>query len=105
MGNSIDDDDYFELMIRNAWHISGGEELVRQLVLPGGCSSHADGTQTVEEVMNDIGMKADDKAAMKANIEAQGISVSNIETAGSVDHDQAPEGAEERARELAAPEK
>jgi Ca2+-binding EF-hand superfamily protein len=22
---SIDDDDYFELMIRNAWHISGGE--------------------------------------------------------------------------------
>jgi calcyphosin len=21
---SIDDDDYFELMIRNAWHISGG---------------------------------------------------------------------------------
>jgi len=22
---SIDDDDYFELMIRNAWHIEGGE--------------------------------------------------------------------------------
>jgi hypothetical protein len=22
---SVDDDDYFELMIRNAWHISGGE--------------------------------------------------------------------------------
>ena len=22
---SIDDDDYFELMIRNAWHIAGGE--------------------------------------------------------------------------------
>lgn len=22
---SIDDDDYFELMIRNAWHISGGQ--------------------------------------------------------------------------------
>ena len=22
---SIDDDDYFELMIRNAWHLSGGE--------------------------------------------------------------------------------
>ena len=21
----IDDDDYFELMMRNAWHISGGE--------------------------------------------------------------------------------
>lgn len=22
---SIDDDDYFELMIRNAWHIAGGQ--------------------------------------------------------------------------------
>ena len=22
---SIDDDDYFELMIRNAWHMEGGE--------------------------------------------------------------------------------
>jgi hypothetical protein len=22
---SIDDDDYFELMIRNVWHLSGGE--------------------------------------------------------------------------------
>jgi len=22
---SIDDDDYFELMIRNAWHIAGGK--------------------------------------------------------------------------------
>ena len=25
IGASIDNDDYFELMIRNAWHISGGE--------------------------------------------------------------------------------
>jgi len=25
MSASIDSDDYFELMIRNAWHIAGGE--------------------------------------------------------------------------------
>jgi hypothetical protein len=25
VSNSVDNDDYFELMIRNAWHISGGE--------------------------------------------------------------------------------
>jgi len=25
MSASIDNDDYFELMIRNAWHIKGGE--------------------------------------------------------------------------------
>ena len=47
---SIDDDDYFELMIRNAWHISGGEgwcansSCRRVLVL------HTDGRQTVEEI-------------------------------------------------------
>ncbi|RYH20192.1 hypothetical protein EON65_24245 [archaeon] len=47
---SIDNDDYFELMIRNAWHISGGEgwcansSCLRVLV------THTDGRQTVEEV-------------------------------------------------------
>jgi len=25
---SIDDDDYFELMVRNSWHISGGTGMV-----------------------------------------------------------------------------
>ena len=28
LGANIDNDDYFELMIRNAWHISGGEGVV-----------------------------------------------------------------------------
>ena len=47
---SIDNDDYFELMIRNAWHISGGEGWCanssnrRVLVI------HTDGRQTVEEI-------------------------------------------------------
>merc|ERR1711904_702444 len=54
---SIDDDDYFELMIRNAWHIPGGEgwcentSNLRVLVI------HMDGSSTVEEVKNDLGLK------------------------------------------------
>ena len=45
---SIDEDDYFELMIRNAWHLAGGEgqtantTIVRELV------TDADGTQRVQ---------------------------------------------------------
>ena len=53
---SIDDDEYFELMIRNAWHISGGEG-------NAACTSNlhvlvtrSDGTQGVVEVRNDLGM-------------------------------------------------
>lgn len=51
---SIDDDDYFELLVRNAWHISGGV---------GECSNTSnrrvlvtreDGSQSVEEMKDDI---------------------------------------------------
>merc|ERR1712100_61567 len=54
---SIDRDDYFELMMRNAWHISGGAGAsantsnLRVLVV------HKDGSQTVEEVQDDLGLK------------------------------------------------
>jgi calcyphosin len=52
---SIDDDDYFELVVRNAWHISGGV---------GSCANSSnrrvlvtreDGSQFVEEIKDDIG--------------------------------------------------
>ncbi|CAN0000763.1 unnamed protein product, partial [Phaeothamnion confervicola] len=53
---SIDDDDYFELMMRNAWHISGGEgwsanSTCRRLLV-----THADGRQTVEAPTHDLGI-------------------------------------------------
>ena len=31
---SIDDDDYFELMIRNAWHIAGGQGWCENTTIP-----------------------------------------------------------------------
>ena len=69
----IDQDDYFELMMRNAWHMSGGEGVaantscLRVLVL------HQDGSQTVEEVKNDLGLNHTDKDAIYDRLVKQGI--------------------------------
>ncbi|GLE00264.1 hypothetical protein PINS_up008991 [Pythium insidiosum] len=70
---SIDDDDYFELMIRNAWHISGGEGWCANTTCRRVLVTHADGRQTVEEVKNDIGIAANNVEAIRANLQAQGI--------------------------------
>eukprot|EP00750_Incisomonas_marina_P027936 INCI6289.1.p2 GENE.INCI6289.1~~INCI6289.1.p2 ORF type:complete len:121 (-),score=33.63 INCI6289.1:78-440(-) len=70
---SIDRDDYFELMMRNAWHISGGAgasantSCLRVLVV------HDDGSQTVEEVEDDLGLDKKNIAEIIARLEAQGI--------------------------------
>lgn len=47
---SIDLDDYFELMIRNAWHISGGEGWCANSSNRRVLVTHKDGRQTVEEI-------------------------------------------------------
>jgi Ca2+-binding EF-hand superfamily protein len=70
---SIDEDDYFELMIRNAWHISGGEGWCANSSCRRVLVTHTGGRQTVEEIKNDLGIKADDKEAMIANLRGQGI--------------------------------
>jgi len=41
---SIDDDAYFELMIRNAWHIAGGKGASANTTIPRTLVTHADGT-------------------------------------------------------------
>jgi len=71
---SIDDDDYFELMIRNAWHLAGGKgwcantSNLRVLVV------HNDGTEEVVGITNDLGLDKDDDAALRAALEDQGVS-------------------------------
>jgi hypothetical protein len=47
---SIDDDDYFELMMRNAWHISGGEGWCANSSNRRVLATHSDDKQTVEEI-------------------------------------------------------
>jgi len=81
---SMDDDDYFELMMRNAWHISGGEGWCANSSCRRVLVVHTDGRQTVEEIKNDLGIGPRDKEKMIANLVAQGINdVSSIDISGS----------------------
>ena len=68
---SIDSDDYFELMIRNAWHISGGKGAYENTTCRRVLAIHADGRQTVEEIKNDMFIGKDDIPAMLANLHEQ----------------------------------
>lgn len=91
---SIDNEDYFELMIRNAWHISGGEGQAANTANRRVLVTASDGTQSVQEIKDDLGLKADDKAGMMARLRKQGVAnASSIELFGGVDQmDKAPVG-------------
>jgi Ca2+-binding EF-hand superfamily protein len=80
---SIDSDDYFELMMRNAWHISGGEGALANTTNRRVLVVYEDGTQTVEEITNDLGIGPKDKDAMIANLTAQGIKgIADVQLSG-----------------------
>jgi Ca2+-binding EF-hand superfamily protein len=70
---SIDADDYFELMIRNAWHISGGEGAYANTTCRRVLVTHLDGSQEVCEIKNDLGLAADDIDGMILRLKGQGI--------------------------------
>jgi len=79
----IDDDEYWELMIRNAWHISGGEgaaansSCLRVLVI------HHDDSMEVVEVKNDLGLDTSDVDAIIAKLESQGVTdIKAVDTEG-----------------------
>ena len=72
--------------MRNAWHISGGEGWCANSSCRRVLVTHNDGHQTVEEIKNDLGVNANDKAALLANLANQGINdVQSIDTKGSTD--------------------
>jgi hypothetical protein len=94
ISSSIESDDYFELMIRNAWHIAGGEGAAansanRRVLVTG-----ADGSQKVEAITNDLGLKADDKEGMVARLRAQGVNAANIELYGGMEMEESREDGE-----------
>ena len=71
----IDSNQYFELMVRNAWHISGGTGVTANTSNRRVLVTYKDGRQTVEEIKNDF---KDDIPTMIENLKAQGIQ--NIES-------------------------
>ena len=67
----IDDDNYFELMMRNAWHISGEDDLsnttCRRVLV-----EHNDGRQEVYEIKDDLGLKLE-PSDIALRLERQGV--------------------------------
>lgn len=61
-------DDYFELMVRNAWHISGGEGWCANTTNRRVLVILKDGSQHVVEIKDDLGIGASDVATMKATL-------------------------------------
>ena len=89
LGANIDNEDYFELMIRNAWHISGGKGAAANSANKRVLVTRPDGTQAVVEIEDDLGLdlvSADKrKEDMIRRLKAQGLDVANIDTGGSTD--------------------
>eukprot|EP00026_Physarum_polycephalum_P009992 Phypoly_transcript_10135.p1 GENE.Phypoly_transcript_10135~~Phypoly_transcript_10135.p1 ORF type:complete len:390 (+),score=44.44 Phypoly_transcript_10135:133-1302(+) len=81
---SIDRDDYFELMIRNAWHIEGGEGWAANTSNLRVLVTHEDGHQSIETIKNDLGLRRDDIEGIKSRLRAQGIKVKAVSVKGDV---------------------
>lgn len=59
VSSSIDGDDYFELMMRNAWHMSGGEGWCANTANLRVLVQHNHGPDEVVEVIHDLGLPHD----------------------------------------------
>jgi Ca2+-binding EF-hand superfamily protein len=95
---SIDDDQYFELMMRNAWHISGGEGAAANSSNIRVLATDADGNQSVVEVKNDLGLKRGDKEATMAMLKKQGFNASSISFGDGVDDNKPATKANNKSR-------
>jgi len=89
IGANIENEDYFELMIRNAWHISGGKGQAANSANKRVLVTRPDGTQAVVEIENDLGLDLvpleKRKDEMMKRLKAQGVDAANIDTGGSTD--------------------
>ena len=71
------------MLPRNAWHISGGEGAAANSANKRVLVTRADGSQYVEEIKNDLGLKQGDKQGMMARLAAQGVNASAVGGFGS----------------------
>jgi Ca2+-binding EF-hand superfamily protein len=70
---SIDNDQYFELMMRNAWHIAGGEGAATNSSNLRVKVTDSQGYEKVVTLMNDLGLKQGDVNGMYKHLTAQGV--------------------------------
>jgi len=85
MSGSIEDDDYFELMIRNAWHIPGGSGWCENTSNTRILCTFANGVQKVVMIEDDLGLNLKDRAAVLDRLKKQGVSnVVNFSLGGAM---------------------
>jgi len=75
---SIENDDYFELMIRNAWHITGGEGWCQNTSNLRVLVKHGNAPDEVVEVQHDMGLPRDPAKKYQEvirRLSAQGVKV------------------------------
>ena len=73
IGASIDNDAYFELMMRNAWHIAGGEGASANSANTRVMVTDSQGRETVVALTNDLGLKAGDVNGIMRILRSQGV--------------------------------
>jgi Ca2+-binding EF-hand superfamily protein len=74
VSSNIDKDDYFELMIRNAWHIPGGKGQFENTANLRVLVTFIDGTQQVIGIDDDLGMGSNpSQSVLKARLRKQGV--------------------------------
>ena len=69
----IHNDAFFELMLRNSWHISGGEGSARNTSCMRVLVKFLDGRQQVIEIKNDLRLKSNDVEGIKERLKTQGF--------------------------------
>lgn len=75
---SVDGDDYFELMIRNAWRIAGGEGMAANTANRRVLVTNKDGSQSVATVQNELGMRGRDVEDVRRRLAGQGIDAAEV---------------------------
>jgi hypothetical protein len=83
---SIDGDDYFELMIRNAWRIAGGEGMAANTANRRVLVTNKDGSQSVVGLRNELGLRPGDRDGIRARLAEQGVDAADIELYGGIDN-------------------
>lgn len=72
---AIDHDDAFELMVRNAWHLAGGEGAAANTSNIRVLVTHSDGTKSVQAVKEDLFLSRDDTKGIISRLKRQGVDV------------------------------
>jgi hypothetical protein len=82
----IDDDDYFELMMRNAWRIAGGTGAAANTANKRVLVTNRDGTQAVQTIENELGMRPGDREEARRRLAQQGIDAADVGMHAGVDN-------------------